>query len=391
MTGRTQTRVFFFLFIMCIANALASWAATGTTVWGTPAQLRQWISADPASNVVVSDRLESGRDFVRIVPGFAAWIAIPSPASLDLTNLSTAPAVFDPSVYNAVTITLRHNLPLNQLSGVWLHRSEQYDEQLASAPKFSAYSAPGDNQWHDIVLHLSDSALFKPSEPVVYISLAFVASSSTNLAALGNAGSTLYLDIDRIALTHVDEPQVPIPVITDFNPKKGAIYSEVTIKGAGFAEPANRNAVLFNKEPAEVLSGDANHLTVKVPVNGTLKITVLVPGGKQVTSEQSFVTLGPSAKIVIAAGDGQRGAPGSSLSPLSVRISDLDDYGLPAEKVKFRIISGEGTLSTTETTTDDQGIASTVLTLPPKTSTVQVEASVVGMFKTVTFTAIAAP
>jgi hypothetical protein len=377
-----------YLFLVGMATQSLSQAAP-QTLWDSPAQLRQWVFVAPASDITVVDMLEGSRDFVRIVPGHEAMIVLPNPTTLNLSNLTSASTVMDPSHYNALKITFRHNLPLSQLSGQWAHRSVQYDEDLLLTPKFSIYSAPGDDQWHTVVLSFADSPRFKAADPIVYINLSFISASSRDVIGLNKTASAIHLDIDRIEFIHADKPVPTPPTVVDFTPKSGPIGSVVAIQGSGFAQPADRNIVLFENEQAEIISGDVGHLAAKVPINGKLHVSVLTPGGLRASAQQTFITLGPPAKLTIVSGSGQSASIHTVLQPFSVRVSDIEDLPIPGAAVTFQITSGGGALSATDVTTNDQGIASVVLTLPSSSAVVFTRASAEKMFDTVTFIATA--
>ena len=86
--------------------------------------------------------------------------------------------------------------------------------------------------------------------------------------------------------------------------------------------------------------------------------------------------------------DEQRGAIGTPLShPFVVSLLDHTGQPLPGTPVEFVVAEGQGTLSTGTGTTDENGQASTVLTLGDEPGTNSVDATVEGL-DTVRFTAI---
>ena len=87
-------------------------------------------------------------------------------------------------------------------------------------------------------------------------------------------------------------------------------------------------------------------------------------------------------------GDEQRGAIGTPLAHLFV-VSLLDHNGqpLPGTRVEFVVAEGQGTLSPGTVMTDENGQASTVLTLGDEPGTNSVDATVEGL-DTIRFTAI---
>jgi hypothetical protein len=99
---------------------------------------------------------------------------------------------------------------------------------------------------------------------------------------------------------------------------------------------------------------------------------------------------GPIPSVMLkSAGDDQIGVPGAALTlPLEVRITDAVGVAIANYAVTFS--ASAGTLNPTSTTTDQQGRARTVLTLPAQTGPVTVTASAQGLTP-VTFTARSTP
>ena len=109
-------------------------------------------------------------------------------------------------------------------------------------------------------------------------------------------------------------------------------------------------------------------------------------------SQNILVTLqvtAAGARMTIAGGDNATGAAGTPLPPFTVVVLDAQNAPLPGVSVNFAITSGGGSLSARAPLTDAAGRASTVLTLPNTTGTVQVVAAMGNV--SVTFTATAIP
>lgn len=84
-------------------------------------------------------------------------------------------------------------------------------------------------------------------------------------------------------------PELAGPVITDFNPKSGAIGSAVTITGANFGSTAIDNRVRFNNIDAIVTASSATSLVAIVP-DGTVTGPIAVfTNEKSATSTEPFV------------------------------------------------------------------------------------------------------
>jgi len=76
----------------------------------------------------------------------------------------------------------------------------------------------------------------------------------------------------------------------------------------------------------------------------------------------------PDTRIIsgldLVSGDGQTGAPGSTLSaPLVVRVVDLENRGISGVRVAWEVVSGDGSVAPALTSTDANGNAATLFTL----------------------------
>ena len=79
---------------------------------------------------------------------------------------------------------------------------------------------------------------------------------------------------------------------------------------------------------------------------------------------------GPASKIAKVSGDNQAGTPGRPLrGPLVVVVTNSSGIPLAGVTVGFTVTAGAGRLSAGSVLTDDQGVASTVLTLGPDPAT----------------------
>ena len=89
-------------------------------------------------------------------------------------------------------------------------------------------------------------------------------------------------------------------------------------------------------------------------------------------------------------GDNQDGLSIVSLpNPLVVKVTDQNGIALEEIVVMFTVTVGGGTLSTTHTTTNENGMAQSTLTLGPNLGTNTVKVSVAGIEQTVIFNAVA--
>ena len=98
------------------------------------------------------------------------------------------------------------------------------------------------------------------------------------------------------------------------------------------------------------------------------------------------------SKLLKISGDSQKGASFAPLSqPFVVEARDANGSAFAGVSVTFVVVAGGGTLSVTNTTTDANGRAQTLLTLGPNLGTNTVAVSVEGIFQTALFRAEATP
>ena len=94
----------------------------------------------------------------------------------------------------------------------------------------------------------------------------------------------------------------------------------------------------------------------------------------------------PTTLAVISGGDQQAGAGAALPEPFVVAVKDQNDNPLEGAQVTFAVTAGEGTLSVTTASTDENGRATTTLTLGNVLGSVTAVATVAGL-DPVTFTA----
>ena len=98
---------------------------------------------------------------------------------------------------------------------------------------------------------------------------------------------------------------------------------------------------------------------------------------------------GPHEKLAIHSGNDQVITAGQSLAPFVVEVTENGEP-LSGAQIDWAIVDGNGSLSTTRSTTDGQGHASTTLT-PTGTGEISVEATLAGTDMSVTFGSPASP
>ena len=105
-------------------------------------------------------------------------------------------------------------------------------------------------------------------------------------------------------------------------------------------------------------------------------------GRALITPTLNLITPGLSK----VSGDNQSGVSGAVLSnPFVIEVRDETLSALEGISVTFTVTAGNGTLSTTRTTTDKNGAAQSTLTLGPNIGTQTVSVSAAGIESTVTF------
>jgi len=126
---------------------------------------------------------------------------------------------------------------------------------------------------------------------------------------------------------------------------------------------------------------------------GTQTIEARVPGAPAIVFTATAVPGAPD-RLVLISGDDQTGPATLALAtPLTVEVRDTFDNFVSGTAIAFGVIEGGGGLTSSSSTTDTQGRASTTWTLGPGLGTNRVSATVVGFSGSgpgsVEFTAIA--
>lgn len=149
--------------------------------------------------------------------------------------------------------------------------------------------------------------------------------------------------------------------------------------------------------------GSLSASTATSDSDGLAATTATLPAGNNVTQRVGATaaslrdtvffeasTLGNPTNIAAVSGGGQAARGGTELSdPLVVEVTDPEGNALPDVKVEWAVTSSEGgSLSTDETTTDEDGRTSVTATLPNlEGASMTVEASPATTTATATFTA----
>ncbi|HUF13546.1 MAG TPA: hypothetical protein VMN78_10635 [Longimicrobiales bacterium] len=120
-----------------------------------------------------------------------------------------------------------------------------------------------------------------------------------------------------------------------------------------------------------------------VAVDGSGRLVGVSPGTTQVRAETadglsasaSVTVRAVPQSILVVAGGGQDGLPNSALpDSVTLRVVDRHDDGVPGAEVRFRVVSGGGSISPTYATTDAAGEVRVSWTLGPVIGDQQMQA-----------------
>ncbi len=126
-----------------------------------------------------------------------------------------------------------------------------------------------------------------------------------------------------------------VPAIYSFTPQSGPVGTTITINGSNFSDNPAANIVRFGAVKAEVLSGNTNAITVKVPAGVTFEpVSVAVPEGliafSTVPFKVTFPTIGRGFQDISFAARKEFVAADYSIASIyDTKISDLDGDGKP--------------------------------------------------------------
>lgn len=155
------------------------------------------------------------------------------------------------------------------------------------------------------------------------------------------------------AATAVVATAIPGPAVlvtsSGGTPVEGAVVTFAVTAGGGVIQYGTATS-----DAQGVASAGLWQIGPKVGVNTA---TATVEGVAPLTFTVSSLP-GSASKISANVGSGQQGAPGSTLpTQLTARVTDAGGNGKPGVAVTFAVISGGGSLSSTQATTDVNGDA----------------------------------
>ena len=227
---------------------------------------------------------------------------------------------------------------------------------------------------------LSVHTYFNPNTPIEAGQPPTIELISPRTYPVGSKGASVRLKVSDSEGLH----QVFLHVQTR-EPHKAAGSLEVkTCRGLG----AKKDAVVEFEYDGVIPSDSLTNLSTPI-VHPIFVESVDADGNVSRTDFVLFSkTLQPLTKI---SGDNQTGLPNTPLpSPFVIEVRDLKDgFARSGISITFAVTAGSGTLSTTRTTTDQNGRAESTLTLGPNLGINTVSASAAGIGQTVNFNAVA--
>ena len=209
--------------ILALTATLASQAVsvpTHRTRWAESDGLSEWVRLLGYGNekATVSSLTEGGRRFLRIQPANKFALSMPDVLGMsrsDWPGLAKLPPILDPERHPGVRLRIRHNSPFRFFSGYWAHRTSDGKRigkpNYGGLPCFRGHPVPGDGNWHEISLRLSESPFLIRNDPVVLLGLSFSAAEGLATAddspsfsefesAHQSVTSKHYVDIEFIEL-----------------------------------------------------------------------------------------------------------------------------------------------------------------------------------------------
>src|SRR5439155_1797078 len=95
-------------------------------------------------------------------------------------------------------------------------------------------------------------------------------------------------------------------------------------------------------------------------------VTITVRALNTLVATASLHVVGAPARLVVTSGSGQSGVVATTLPvPFTVQVLSAENEGVPGVTVAFQALTAGGAVARATATTDQQGLASTSITLGP--------------------------
>ena len=258
----------------------------------------------------------------------------------------------------------------------------------------TAYDA--NNQRQNINVNLSSSGVTVPSSVRTgeSVSITLPSTSTTiNVSASGYSSRSITVTVEAVAGNIVkvsgDSPiqtgapgtQLLSPFVVrvddrNNNPLRGQSVTFQVTGGGGSVSSSTATTDSSGQASTTLTLGSASGTnTVQASVSGVSPVTFTA-------TARAIIT-----RLQYDGGNNQSGDINSALDePLSIRVVDQDNNGIPGELITFTLVEGSGRFSPIRARTDRDGYASTSFT-PRSAGTIEIEAST-GDLDPVTFTII---
>ena len=208
-----------------------------------------------------------------------------------------------------------------------------------------------------------------------------VVSGLTNLAYL-NLPNNSVSDISAVSgLTNLTSLYLANNSVSDISVVSGLInltHLNLTNNSVSDISPLVENTGLAGSDKVYIRGNPLSYLSIHthIPTLQSREVTVVFDGQAH-------------RALLKVSGDNQEGMPKETLARLLViEAQDTDGSALVGIRVTFTVVTGGGTLSTTNTMTDANGRAQSLLTLGPNPGTQIVSVSATGIEAPATFHAI---
>lgn len=287
-TGKDSLGGFTFIPRPLITSFSPASAAAGATVTITGENFTGATSVNFAGRAAAGFAVKSPTSIVAIVPsGPSGYISVITPGGVDsLSGFNSLPSV------SSFT-------PLQGTQGTVMHITGTSFDNL------TAVSIGG--------------------VPVV----SFTVNSSTSITAIVGTGASGDVTVTNTggSSTLAGFRWYPSPVITSFSPSSGPVGTTVTISGSGFDPVFSQNTVFFGAVKAAITGGNANSLTVTVPVGATFEPIYVISNNLIGYSSHPYeVTFTGGGSITDSSFTPKVFSTGGYY-PYSISLADLDGDG----------------------------------------------------------------
>ena len=201
-----------------------------------------------------------------------------------------------------------------------------------SLPTISSFSPLHGTQ--GTILHISGTSFTGGTAVTIggINALSFTVNSSTDITAIVGTGASGNVTVTKAGgnSSVASFTWFTNPVITSFSPASGAVGTLVTITGTGFDPATTKNTVYFGAVKAVVTGGNANSLTVIVPMGATFEpISVTANNLIGYSTNPFLVTFPNGGSITNTSFTPDVIDAGATIHPINIAVGDVDGDGRP--------------------------------------------------------------